>query len=136
MVRSATRALSLDLRERIMAAVDAAELPLAGVAARFAVSHAVVKKLVGQRRRPGHVEPMGHGGGQPRRVDLEGLLEAVAADPEASLAELQARVPALDGGKVSLGAVSQWLKKLGLTRKKRPSAPPRPTRRPANASKT
>ena len=81
------RALSLDLRERIMAAVDAAKLPLAGVAARFAVSHGTVKKLVGQRRRLGHVEPLGHGGGQPLRVDLEGLLEAVAAHPDASLAE-------------------------------------------------
>lgn len=117
-----------------MAAVDADELSLAGVAARFAVSHGTVKKLVGQRRRLGHVEAMGHGGGQPLRADLEGLLEAVAADPDASLAELRARVPALDGGTVSLGAISQWLKKLGLTRKKRPSAPPRPTRSSARAS--
>ena len=132
-MRSKMRALSLDLRHRIMAAVDGAELPLAGVAARFAVSHAVVKKLVGQRRHLGHVEAMGHGGGRPLRVDLEGLLTAVAAAPDASLAELQARVPALDGGTVSLGAISQWLKKLGLTRKKRPSAPPRPTRKPARA---
>ena len=51
-------------------------------------------------------------------MDLEGLLTAVAAQPDASLAELQARVPALDGGTVSLGAISQWLKRLSPTRKK------------------
>lgn len=128
------RALSLDLRERIMAVVDAAELGLAAVAARFAVSHGTVKKLVGQRRRLGHVEALGHGGGRPRRVDLEGLCTAVAQDPDVSLEELQTRVPALDGGRVSLGAISQWLKRLGLTRKKRPSAPRKPTRPNASAT--
>ncbi len=65
-------AFSLDLRGRIAAAVDAGDSTLVAVAARFAVSLGLVKKLVAQRRRHGHVEPMGHGGGQPLRADLEG----------------------------------------------------------------
>lgn len=117
-----------------MAAVDAGELALAGVAARFAVGHGTVKKLVGQRRRLGHVEALGHGGGQPLRADLEGLCTAVAANPDVSLAELREGVPALDGGRLSLGAISHWLKALGLPRKKRPSGRPRPTKRSARAT--
>lgn len=127
-------AFSLDLRGRIVAAVDTGDATLAAVAARFAVSLGLVKKLVAQRRAHGHVEPMGHGGGQPLRTDLEGLCTAVAADPDVSLAELREQVPALDGGRLSLGAISHWLKVLGLPRKKRPSGRPRPTRRSARAT--
>lgn len=126
-------AFSLDLRERIVAAVDAGDSSLAAVATRFAVSLGLVKKLLAQRRALGHVESLGHGGGQPLRADLEALTLAVAEDPDVSLAELRAQVPALDGGRLSLGAISHWLKVLGLPRKKRLSGQPRQMKRSVRA---
>ena len=73
---------SLDLRQRVVAAVDAGEGTQAQVAARFAVSLGWVEKLLRQRRRAGHIAPIGHRGGAPRRLDglaLEVVRAAVAA---------------------------------------------------------
>ena len=56
---------SLDLRERVVAAVDAGEGTQPQIATRFAVSLGWVEKLLRQRRRTGHIAPLGHRG-EPR----------------------------------------------------------------------
>ena len=64
------RTLSVDLRERILAAYDQGEATQAEVADRFRVSVGMVKKLVQQRRHTGDIRPRHHrsvsAGGQNR----------------------------------------------------------------------
>ena len=118
MLAAGMKALSLDLRTRIVAAVDAGELTQAEVAARFSVTPRFVSKLLKQRRERGHVEPLARGGGQVRRVNLAGLAAAVEDRNDITLSELQASVPAADGGALSRASISHWLIRLGLGRKK------------------
>jgi len=56
----AMRTLSLDLRQRILAAYDHDEGTRAEVAHRFRVSLGMVKKLLQQRRRTGDIGPRHH----------------------------------------------------------------------------
>ena len=91
------KAFSSDLRQRIVAAVDAGEQTQLEVAARFSVTPRFVSKLLRQRRERGHIEPLARGGGRSRRVNLERLAAAVEAKNDVSLKELQRQVPAPDG---------------------------------------
>lgn len=58
------KSISLDLRERILAAYDAGEGTREAVAGRFRVSLGMVKKLLQQRRRTGDVRPQHHRSGR------------------------------------------------------------------------
>ena len=118
MLAAGMKALSLDLRTRIVAAVDAGELTQAEVAGRFSVTPRFVSKLLKQRRERGHIEPLARGGGRARRVDLAGLAAAVEVQNDITLSELQRSVPAADGGALSRASISHWLIHLGLGRKK------------------
>ncbi len=120
---------SLDLRQRVVAAVDAGDATHAQVAVRFAVSLGWVRKLLGQRRRVGHVEPLGHRGGAPRRLDeraIEAVLAAVAAQPDIALEELRLRLRRRERVRVSVPTLYRVIEALGLPRKKRRSSPARP----------
>ena len=123
MLAASMKALSLDLRTRIVAAVDTGELTQVEVAARFSVTPRFVSKLLRQRRERGHVEALARGGGRARRADLAGLAAAVEAQNDVTLVELQRRVPATDGGALSRASISHWLIRLGLGRKKDPARP-------------
>lgn len=118
MLAAGMKALSLDLRTRIVAAVDTGELTQAEVAGRFSVTPRFVSKLLKQRRELGHVEALTRGGGRNRRADLAALAAAVDARNDITLAELQRSVPANDGGALSRASISHWLIALGLGRKK------------------
>ncbi len=53
-----------------------------------------VEKLLRQRRRAGHIKPLGHRGGAPRRLDeraVEAVRTAVTAQPDIALEELRRR---------------------------------------------
>ena len=122
---------SLDLRERVVAAVDAGQGTQTQIAARFAVSLGWVEKLLRQRRRVGHVAPVGHRGGAVRRVDehaLEAIRAAVTAQPDIALEELRLRLRRQARIKVSVSTLWRWVEALGLPRKKRRSLPARPTK--------
>lgn len=118
------RAYSLDLRERIMAVVDAGELSQKEVASCFAVTDRFIRKLLAQRHDLGHIEPLAHGGGRRRlfsEEDLERLRDELTKQPDATLNELQRRVR--PGGRRRAPAASRWtvsraLKAMGFTRKK------------------
>lgn len=115
---------SLDLRKRVVAAVDAGEGTQSQIAARFAVSLGWVEKLLRQRRRAGHIAPVGHRGGAPRRVDervLEAIRAAVAAQPDIALEELRLRLRRRVRIQVSVSTLWRWVQALGLPRKKRRS---------------
>lgn len=115
---------SLDLRERVVAAVDAGEGTQPQIAARFAVSLGWVEKLLRQRRRAGHVAPLGHRGGAPRRVDapaLEWIRRLVTAQPDLALEELRLRLRRQARVRVSVSTLWRWIEALDLPRKKRRS---------------
>jgi transposase len=119
-----TRPYSMDLRERMVRAVEAGASRRA-TAAKFEVNPSCVVKLLQRWRQRGTLEPDPVSGG--RRAKLADHAERVeallAAAPDSTLAELQGRLAA-DDIQVSPSAISRFLKACGLTRKKRPPAPP------------
>jgi transposase len=92
------RAYSMDLRARVLAALDAGD-PTAVVAARFSVSRSWVRRLAQRRRVEYH----------PR---IRELLDAV---PDRTLAELRAEL----GVGVALSTLWVAVRSLGFTFKKR-----------------
>ena len=125
------KTLSLDLRERILAAYDQEEGTREEVAHRFRVSLGMVKKLLQQRRRTGHIGPRHHYSGRKPLIvarhhdQLRGLLDK---KPDLTLTELRTAT----GLACSLPAIHYVLQKLELTYKKRhctPANKPGPTSR-------
>jgi transposase len=116
------RTISLDLRERILAAYDHDEGTRDEVARRFRVSLGLVKKLLQQRRHTGDIAPRYRFSGRKpmivatHRSHLRALL---VKKNDLTLKELRAAT----GLKCSLQAINVVLGKLGLTYKKRHSAP-------------
>ena len=119
-----TRPYSLDLRERMVRAVEGGASRRA-TAAKFDVSPSCVIKLLQRWRQKGSLAPEPVSGG--RRAKLADHAERVeallAATPDLTIAELRSRLAA-DGIAVSPAAISRFLKACGLTRKKRPRTPP------------
>jgi len=116
------RTLSVDLRERILACYDHDEGTRAEVAHRFRVSLGMVKKLLQQRRRTGDIAPRHHyAGRKPMIVEAHrrGLRSLLAKKSDLTLKELRAAMEL----KCSLQAIHVVLGKMGLTYKKRHSAP-------------
>jgi len=116
------KTISLDLRERILAAYDADEGTREDVAHRFRVSLGLVKKLLQQRRRLGDIRPQHHrSGSKPRIVASQQhqLRTLLAKKPDLTLKELRAAT----GLVCTLPAIHYVLVRLGLTYKKRHFAP-------------
>jgi len=63
---------SLDLRERVAAAVDHQEGSQRQIARRFRVSPSFITRLLRLRRRSGSLRPRPHGGGHPPALDQAG----------------------------------------------------------------
>ena len=116
------KTISLDLRERILAAYDADEGSREAVARRFRVSLGMVKKLLQQRRRLGEVRPQHHRSGRkPRIVASHQRQLRVLLDKKPDLTLKELRVAA--GLKCTLPAIHYVLVRMGLTYKKRRSMP-------------
>jgi transposase len=119
-----TRPYSMDLRERMVRAVEAGASRRA-TAAKFDVSPSCVVKLLQRWHQKGTLEPApGSGGRRAKLADHAERVQALlAAAPDSTIAELRSRLAA-DGIAVSPSAISRFLKACGLTRKKRPRTPP------------
>jgi transposase len=116
------RPISLDLRQRILAAYDQNEGTREEVAQRFRVSLGMVKKLLQQRRRTGDIAcRYDRCGGQLKIVasHRQKLRELLSRKPDLTLEELR-RAAALD---CTIQAIHYVLAEMGLTYKKRHSAP-------------
>lgn len=112
------KTISLDLRERILAAYDAEEGTREEVARRFRVSLGMVKKLLQQRRRLGDIRPQHHRSGSKPRigpVHQEQMQRLLAKKPDLTLKELRAAT----GLSCTLPAIHYALARLGLTCKKK-----------------
>jgi transposase len=117
---------SEDLRARVLAAIDG------GMAARlaasvFRVSVSYIYKALIRRRRTGEVSASRRRGHRPRKLTAEqetALATHIAAHPDITLAALQTWLAAEHAVRLSNGAIWSAVDRLGLSFKKRRSAPP------------
>ena len=115
------RAYSLDLRERVVAAVQNGA-PCRAVASTFGVSPASVVKWSQRFRVNGTAAASPMGGKRPFALadERDWLLARVAAKPDITLRALVAEL-AERGVKVSLYAVWHFLDREGISFKKKPA---------------
>jgi transposase len=112
------KTLSLDLRERIVAAYDAGQGTREEMGRRFRVSTGMVKKLLAQRRRIGEIRAQHYRTGRkPLLVEehRRRLRELIAKKPDTTLMEMRSAL----GLACTLPAIHYVLVRMGLTYKKR-----------------
>src|SRR5947209_1384285 len=112
------RAYPVELRRRIVDAVDRGVGSVPKVAALFSVSVACVANYLRLRDRTGSVAPRPDGGGRAPAIGPERhgeLRRLIAQQPDLTLDEIRDRL----GLGCSLAAISRTLTKLGLSRKKK-----------------
>ena len=121
-----SKALSLDLRQRVIAAVRDEGLSHRMAAARFKVSAASISRWRAREGQSGELRP-GPLGGDRRSAAIEAhastILRIFEARRDMTIEELRG---ALAGQELSFGYGTLWrfLARHGLTRKKRPRTPP------------
>lgn len=122
------KTLSMDLRERIVAAYEAEKGTKEEVAKRFRVSVGMVKKLLQQKAKTGDLRPRHRFSGRKARLMPEHgskLKELIGQEPDLTLAEMKARLNL----SCTVAAVHWVVGRLGLTYKKRRSMRPNKTGR-------
>ena len=125
------KAYSQDLRERVIAAVDAGQQSQAAIAQTFGISESTLDKWVKRWRDTGSVAALPFAGG--RRRTLKGCTTIIRAEvkrqPDVTLDELCERIEAQTGVSASRSMMSRELQVLALPRKKSRSTTVRRTRR-------
>lgn len=119
-----SKALSVDLRVRVLAAV-AQGLSHRQAAARFGVSAASVSRWRQREREQGHARPKALGGDRRSgRIDAHkaAVLAALGAEKDASIEEVR-RSLAEQGLVFGFGTIQRFFKRHAITRKKRPRTP-------------
>jgi transposase len=114
--------VSIDLRQRIIAAYDAKEGSQRQLAERFKVSLSFIRDLRRHYRETGTVQPKPHGGGATAKLGKEQLpiVEAlVTAQPDALLEELCERFAEQTGVAVSGSTMQRAVCRLKLSVKKK-----------------
>ena len=123
----------MDLRERIVEAVERQVGSKREIARLFGVHESFRYKLLRQQRERGDVAPLPPGGGAQAQLTAENwqqVAQWIEAAPDATLAELQAQVHKKLRVRVGLSTVWRGGEALGVTGKKRVSAPRKRTRKP------
>jgi transposase len=118
------RALSLDLRSRVLAAV-AAGASHRQVAARFGVSAASVSRWRTRARQHGDARPKALGGDRrSARIERQAALirRVIDETPDITIDELR-RALAGHGHPFGYGTLQRFFARHGITRKKRPATP-------------
>lgn len=116
------RTLSQDLRERILISYDREEGTRDQIASRYQVSLGMVKKLLQQRRHTGDIGPRHRFSGRKPKIlggHREQMRKLLSKKPDLTLKELRSAMQL----SCSLPAIHYALEELGLTYKKRHSAP-------------
>lgn len=116
--------LSLDLRVRLLAAIDAG-MSCRAAAARFGVAPSTAIRWQEQRRTTGSIAPKPQGGDmRSRRVEArrEDILALWEARKDISLEELRAGLIEI-GLTVSVAGLHRFFARHGMTRKKRRAMP-------------
>ena len=115
------QAYSLDFRQKIVSAYENGVETIVEVAERFEVSPSFIKKMLAQHRATGSVAPIGHRGGQPRRLTdkhRKWLLRTVLGEPDMTLSDVRERLAEKKQIVVSVPTLSRQLRRLNLRRKK------------------
>lgn len=131
-------AYSLDLRERIVDAVERQIGSKRKIAELFGVHESFIYKLLRQRRQRDDIAPLPQGGGAHAKLSpdqLQQLPDWVAATPDATLDELRVRLEKKTRVGISLSTLCRVRQALGLSRKKSPNAPPKQTPKSAPPAK-
>jgi transposase len=116
------RAYSLDLRQKVVAAVERGDSTIEEVAASFGVGQTFVKKMLRQHRETGDLNPRPHGGGHVPRLSakhLKLLSAEVARRPDKTVEALREHLHERAKVSVSAPTVSRALSRLDLPRKKK-----------------
>jgi transposase len=124
------RSLSIDLRKRVLAAVDGG-MSCRKAADRFGVSASSAIRWNDRWRREGDFGPKALGGDRRSgRIEAYAavILSLVDEKPDMTLAELQARLTEKGIG-AGLSTLWRFFKRRGITRKIRPRTPPSRTGR-------
>jgi transposase len=111
--------ISIDLRERIVAAYDAGEGTRQQIAERFKVSLGLVKKLLAQRKSLGTIEPQYQNVGRRPAFDGEDLKKLdnfLRKQADATLMEIQEYFNGCVS--CSIQAIANAIKRLGWRYKK------------------
>jgi transposase len=114
--------LSQDLREKIIQVWEAGEETRAEIASRFIVSEAMVKKLIAQKKRLGHVRALYERVGRKAKIgelEQERLLELIEREPGITLQGMKEALKLA----CSIQSIHRTLQGLGLRYKKKRSAP-------------
>jgi transposase len=112
------RPYSLDLRQRILDAVERGEGSLRELAAFFQVSLSFIVRLRRRQRDTGSLAPKPHAGGPQPLLDdhaTRELLELVREQPDATLTELRDRL----GVPCSIMTIARALRRHHISRKKK-----------------
>ena len=122
----------LELRQRIVEAVDQQTHTIEEIAALFGVSERYVYHLLKLRREMGDLSPLPHGGGAVAKLDEPKLLflaELVAKFPDATLEELRQLLRRRGRLSVSVNTVWRGLQQIDFTLKKSHAGRGKPARR-------
>ena len=110
--------ISMDLRERVVAAHERGDGSIRELALRFNISTSSLTRWLRLKRETGSVALRPYGGGRPRSVDDQALEDVVDGEPDATLDELIGAYAAWAGSDVTKSAVYRALVRLGWTRKR------------------
>ena len=120
-----SKALSLDLRVRVLAAVQAGATHRQA-AERFGVSAASVSRWRAREREQGDARPKALGGDRrSKRIEAcgEAVLSALGPDGDATIEEVR-RTLAAQGLSFGFGTIQRFFARHAITRKKRPRTLP------------
>ena len=129
---------SLDLRKRIVAAVESGEYTNLEIAEMFGVHETYIYKLLRHFRKQGTLDPLPRGGGAVPKLKEEHLpiLTSVVEEfPDAILEEIRELMEKRARIKVSIKTIWRALNKLDISRKKSPNVQRKPTRKSEPSSK-
>jgi transposase len=123
---------SLDLRERVIAALQSGKLTQPQIAEKYEISLRTVETWARQWRETGTIKAKPHPSGPPRTLQTfdELIRQAIAAQPDLTLAELCLRITSKTQVRASASMMCRELQHLNLPRKK--IAPRQSARNPAH----
>ena len=111
----------IELRQKIIDAVDQQLGTYEEVAEMFGVTKQYICKLLRQRRETGSLDPLPRGGGAQAKLSEEHLLtlaELVARQPDATLEELRQQLRRQSRMEVSISTIWRGLERIEFTQKK------------------
>ena len=118
------RGCSSDLRKRIIRAYDDGEGSIRELAVRFDVSPRTISRYLALLRDTGSFEErVPQRCGPAPKIDDEVVRQVVTERPDATEDELVELLVLRTGVRVDRSTVGRALRRMGITRKKRPSSP-------------